>query len=353
MKAFSQSLRFKLALMFFACCLITACSDDNDNSTSPEEDDTEEVAQIMEKMQRQALVTAICSADTLDDGTVKYTSRYGKVLDETKPTVYYVGIERLEEAQDTWRAITSVFNESEDDVYDLSVVQHGDMNLSFSTSEGEDEWARIDVDCPELRNTLTSIVFIPTQRWPENDMGSPFLFMSVWEKDGRIYLCVRKAQGSQGILLTFDGGWEEDWFTRYTHWQGRFFLWKKTADAETFNCLASIMRYNSTKFEDALDVIAQKRGNNTLFHKLYSKLNDNYSITFDRHYTYEHHIWWAYNCYDVTLYKTTFYKNHTCAHWSVYYTRKRTPERSTWSHAVYFDQESSTKGWTCYFRGFS
>lgn len=62
-------------------------------------------------------------------------------------------------------------------------------------------------------------------------------------------------------------------------------------------------------------------------------------MTFDNSYRYDHHLWWAHYCYDVTIYKTTFFYDYTCSSWSVYYTHRETPRRSTASHSFYFTPE--------------
>ncbi|WP_281644825.1 hypothetical protein [Bacteroides zoogleoformans] len=368
MKTFSRLQFIKMLLLLFVGFTMTACRDSNDDI--PSDDDTKEVTQIYQKLQRQTLLKSLCTVDTLADGTIAYTSRYGAVLDETKPTVHYVGINNISEAHAAWNGIVSVFNESESDTFEGNKVHLNDMKLSFSISENEEEMARIEVDCPELSNSLTSIVFIPNERWPENDIGSPFLFMSFWKnkKTGLLYLCVNKAQGSRGIMLTLGGGCEEDKFRKYTHWQGEFTLWMNTADEQAFNCLANIMQCYPSRYALALEKIGTITREfvlfgkqftyypyrYTLFHELFNLSGDS-SITFDRGHDWDYHLWRAYRCYDVTVYRTTFYPDRTCSHWRQFYTHKNTPVPTEGSHCFYFDQsfKVNPEEWECIFRGLS
>lgn len=87
---------------------------------------------------------------------------------------------------------------------------------------------------------------------------------------------------------------------------------------------------------------------------LYKELSPSRSVTFDNSYRYDHHLWWFHYCYDVTMYKTTIFYDYTCSSWSVYYTHRETPRRSTASHSFYFTPEfNNDKDWECLYRGAS
>lgn len=334
--------------------VIVGCSDDNDSII--ENDDDENSAIILNELRTAALIDALCELDTLPNGDVTLRSRLGVVLEETTPTVYYACADSASEAEDAYRGIVSVFQESEDSPVPNNEVQYDDNRITFNEgNKARGEIARINIDVPELKDVLTDIVFISRERWPLNDTASPFNFLSLWKENstGYYYLCVRKAEGDRGIMITFDGGWGKEWFTKYDHWQGKFYLWSGTASWEAFECLCRSMKNNSTRYSNMLNALKKdknRNGKGEMFFTLFQSLSKGHSVTFDRNYTYKHGLWWAYNCYYVTLYKTTIYHDHSWGHWSAYYKHKKTPQRNEASHSFYFDAGFDKSGWTCIFK---
>ncbi len=340
-----------IAFIFTLSC----CSKDSDieNQQQQEEDDFE-VAQIKEEQKTMGILQGLCDIVEHEDGSIEYQPRIGKALYEITPTVYYAPVDSLEEAENTYYQLLSALNESEEQQTKDKDITQGDIHLTFNTGTSS-EIASIKIDCPRLKNVLTEIIFIPRNKWPENDFASPFLFLSIWRQTStkHIYVCVRKAEGCKGIMLTFDGGWENDYFKKYDHWQGEFYLWLKTAQPDAFEALTGAMKFATSKFETMFSKLGQYNGKTyKMMNTLYRELNKNYSVTFDNSYTYGHHVWWAYNCYDVTMRKTTVYHDHTYNTWSIFYTHKQKPQKSTASHAFYFTQDFNNKqGWECLYRG--
>lgn len=347
---------------------VAACSDDDLVNETEDTWTEKDEALALDSLRYEMLIQQLCFEEKQANGTVAYTSRHGKALYAAAPTTYYVGVDTFPQARETWQSIISAAQDSISAQTQTNEINVLNLHLTYTESDDEGELARIDVDCPELESVLTSIVFIPMTQWPNNDKGSPFGFLSVWKenKTGYYYLCVRKAFGSQGILLTFDGGWEEDWFRKYDHWQGQFYLWKNTAGTDVFDALSGCMRWNETKVKQAMESLSKAAGTTN---KTYAQLSRIYQLsqqkiysvqwwisffssTFDNGYTYSHHIWWAYNCYDVTITRSRFSSNLTCSHWSSSYTHKETPGRYNPSHAIYFDPDYNNKtGWTCILKG--
>ncbi len=366
-----------LLCAFAAAFTLTACSDDeniNESEWKPTND--EEYALIADSLRYNMLISQLCDVEEQPDGTVAYKPCRGKALYAATPTVYYVGIDTLLEAQDTWQCITVAMRDSDSAETQVDEVSLFDLRLTYSEGGDDGELARIDVECPELANVLTSIVFIPMERWAANDKGSPFGFLSVWRKKtvkyGReeyhYYLCVRKAQGDEGVLITFDGDWEADWFKKYDHWQGQFYLWKNTATGNDFAALSSCMRYNTNAFLKALDAMKKASYNDgwggetwrTLTYVYEhgtdnNKNNEPYSQPFDFDYSYGHHLWWAYNCYDVHIARVGFRTDHTRYEWTDNYTHKKKPVRGHASHSIHFnpDYNNKTADWTCIYKGTS
>lgn len=342
-----------IAYMF----ILSSCSNDSDTEYQQPEEDDQEVAQIVEKQKTQGILQSLCDIEEHEDGSVEYQPRIGKALYEITPTVYYAPAESLEEAENTYYHLLGPLNESEEQQTKDKDITQGDIHLTFEEGTAS-HIASIKVDCPRLKDILTEIVFIPSDKWPENDLASPFLFLSIWKQTstGRIYVCVRKAQGCKGIMLTFDGGWGYDDFKKYDYWQGPFTLYTKTAQPDAFEALTGAMKYYPSKFATMFSNLEQHKKSETYYimNILYRQLNKDRSATFDNSYTYDHHLWYLHNCYDVRMYKTTIYHDYTYSTWSTFYTHEKTPRTASPSHAFYFEPSFNTKkGWECLYRGVS
>jgi hypothetical protein len=344
-------------LVFATVFVLTACSDD-DYSTNNEDgayasiEKSEE--QILDTLCYKSLISQLCEVKELPDGRVSYTPHYGEALHVATPTIYYVGIDTLTQARCTWQGVTSAVRDSASAQTRINEVSVLNMHLSYSEGDNENELARIDVDCPELANVLTSIVFIPIDRWPSNDQGSPFGFLSVWqeEKTHYYYLCVRKSVGGEGILLTFDGGYTTDWLSEYPKWQGRFYLWGNTASTDAIESLSYCMHFTPTKFNAAITKLKEEAPASKTCSILSDLQRDIYSHTFDHSYGYYHYLWKFYNCYYVSILRSCLQKDGKCSTWSNSFRRDNTPTRETPSHSIKFNSDYSNKtGWNSIFKG--
>ena len=324
-------------LMMLTALTLTACSKDDDNDNGTQEEDAAELAQIQEKQQADLMVNALCSYNAT---TATYTPRIGEAINATTPTIFYAIANTADEARSKYEGIVGITRTGSSSTATLPTdVKRGDLHLTFAPSTAAGETARITVDCPRLASVLTAIVFIPETAWPENDdTPSPFNFLSVWRQKstGYYYLCTKASYGGGGQMLTFDGGWEEDWFTRYEHWQGQFYLWKNTASEKAFDGLCDGLKYSQDTFRALLNALSSKGASSTTCAMLTSLFNGG-EATFDVDYTYDHHLWWAYDCWDVTMKKLQISAGGKQNYYSVVYTHKDVPVRTTASHSFTFE----------------
>jgi hypothetical protein len=352
-----------LICSFMFVFAVTACSDDDTDDKNEEETFNQlEENLALDTMRQELLISQLCDEEELLDGRVIYTPRYGEALHVATPTIYYVGIDTILKARAAWQNITSAVRDSASAQTLINEVRVLNTHLSYTEGGSEGEFARIDVECPELANVLTSIVFIPIDRWPSNDQGSPFGFLSVWkDSTGYYYVCVQKALGCNGILLSFDGEWRKKfiWYSLFNS----TYIWKQSmARGDAFDALANCISYNPTQYNKALEELARVAGtNNNTYRKLKECATSptGKMVCFNNDYTIEGHIF-SYRgimnnsaITDRYYYKTDkWYK--TCMHWSSHFgkgwgggTVLHTPSR-----AIYFKPDFNNKeGWTCIFRG--
>ena len=319
-------------------------------------------------MQAELMMKALCKYDST---TAVYTPRIGEAIQAPTPTIYYAIANTVEQARSRYEDIVSFLrtetadNTKTADPDETSEplptdVSRGDIHVSFAASSADGETARITVDCPRLANVLTSIVFIPETAWPENaDVPNPFNYMSCWREKttGRIYICTQECKGGKGIMLTLDGGWGEDWFTEYDHWQGKFYLWKNTASYDAFRGLSDAYKYSPDKLKYMNAALQKSYPNSTTagYMRNFVEYGSTYifDCDFDYEYSYDHHVWWAYNCWDVTIKRLYFnpYSHDVKTHHTDY-THKQVPQRTNPSHSFDFDRsyQKDDKVWEVVYR---
>lgn len=348
-----KNIIFTLYVVCTFMLVLSSCSKDSDTEDHKQEVEDVEAAKKREDMKTEGIMQSLCEIIEHKDGSIEYQPRIGAAIYDVSPTIYYTTAESLEEAEGRYYNLIGALNSSLDQQIRDKEITQGDIHLKFEKGSSS-EIARIKIDCPRLKDILTEIVFIQSNKWPENDLASPFLFMSIWKQisTNRIYVCVRKSQGSKGIMLTFDGGWREDWFTKYNFWQKSFYLWKETAHPDDFYALAGAMKYSKSKFDSMFKILKQYECKTKEIIKILLLRND---LAFDTSYSYDHHLWRAHYCYDITLYSTLILGyDYTCASLSVYCTHKQAPRRNTASHSFYFTPEfKNDKDWECLYRGAS
>lgn len=336
---------FLLGLLAFG---FTSCSDDDPDTPAVEnKDDEKEILAVKEEMKTEGIVQQLCHVTMLEDSTFQYEPAMGKALYEITPTVYYEPVSSLEEAEKVFRRIISPLNTDSlgNDNTKLREITQGDVHLKFELGSSSKELAKIVVDCPRLRDVLTEIVFMPKDQWPENDYASPFMYWSVWryKPTGHLYLCVKSAGGGPGVLLTFEGGWIEDWFKKYDFWQGSFYVWQNTAKSADIEALGYSFCYEKDNVSKVIEKLKEKilagelKPTRTI--EVLLDLQNGRKFTFDTKCTYDYHWYWVAHCYDVTVYRTEV-SNAGCQNTSSFYTHKEVPRKEWPSHAIYFDPKS-------------
>lgn len=329
-----------------------SCSEDQPKDIDKTENSD---SQYLEELRTNCILASLCDIDTLNNGSVNYTPRIGKAVYEQTPTVYYTIANTVDEAEDTYRSIIAALNNDSTQTFMQREVRQGDIHLTFTEGNTTGETARIVIDCQRLKNVLTEIVFIPEDLWPQNDNSSPFRFLGLYRYNQSYYICVRDCRSGQGILLTFDEGYEIDEFKKYAHWQGRFYLYRKTASYEALNALARAMNNNSSRFPGMMDRL-RMQDDYKVGRRGYELdlLWCNSSATYDNSYSYDHGLWKFYNCYYVNICRTSFKSKEgikEAVQYSDYYEHDQTPQTTNPSHEVRFDYDFDKSGWTEIYKG--
>ena len=268
--AFQKSLSaMTFTLLTIAMSLTTVgCSNDETlevpTTSTPQEQifpSDAEIAQIEEASAANMMLKALCDIDSTT-GTTTYTPHVGKVLYSATPTVRYMVADSKEEAEREYTNIVAalVKDGKAQPSYD---VKKGDIHLTFVNGGNAGETARIILDCPRLRDVLTTIIFLPRAAWPENAQATtPFTLLSVWKHvpSKRLYLCVREPFGCDGIMLTLTNNNQER--TYHAPFQNDFTLYCCGASWTAFGCLADLMKYRAKSFGNMVNSLKEKVGVN-------------------------------------------------------------------------------------------
>ena len=204
-------------------CMIACSKGEDDLTVLPLPDDEEEEF-FTDSMNYEHVKTLLFLADTLSPGTVKYTMRNGEVLDNARPGVYSIGIDSMSEARFFFYTYCVPVGEEQKVIEKEGklIYDMGDYGRCCYTEENRaDMMASIDIELFGVDN-INRIEFIPMTMWP-NNAGSPFYVGDIVtdKEHGWWWICVRACEGGKkGILMTFDGGWENversDHYKSYT-----------------------------------------------------------------------------------------------------------------------------------------
>ena len=305
-----------------------------------QEPDDPNLLMIREELKTQMLMSAICDVDSVPgSGTATYTPRIGKVLYSATPTVYYTVADTPEEAEAYYYDIVSALQDSTGMASIGHAVMQGDIRLTFTPGGAANETGRLVIDCPRLKDVITTLVYVPKAAWPEN-ISSPIPFMSlVKEKStGHIFLCLREAFGCQGILLTFDGGWIDDRFE--SDWQGTFYMKKYCAKQEVFNCLGRAIETRGTAVAEMMQMVCDRIPWDNITRNVLGKLYyERETMDFDCEYSYRKGRWWLATNYYIDLYKAKF-ENRKYTGYKKHYEHKSRPSLSIPSFAIYFNAQT-------------
>lgn len=316
----------------------------NEVEKMPEGRDAEErAAFIRDSIKTVLVMNALCEVDTAETGEVTYTPRLGAAINESTPTIYYSTAQSEEHAKSIYQSIASVLQEEGLEYVEIpNEVIQGDIFLTYTKGNANGELGRIIVDCPRLRNTLSTIVFLSEAAWPTNDMASPCNYLSIWKEmsTGRYYICLREAKGQDGVLMTFDGGWDEEPFND-TYWQKPFTTWTNCALQEHFVALQQGVVNNPDRFANALKKLEESAGRSN---KTWDLLDDMFRLNrprvFDCDYAWARGRWWSELNYYITVRYVTICKDY-CHFGSMYCEHTKSPEKARPSYYKLFSQKDA------------
>lgn len=361
-----------VAMLLLLIFSLASCSDDDDNegqdpetergsdATMPEHGESdlevpsgeapetaEEIA-ARDSMKTDMLMRSLCDVH-IDEITsaVTYTPIRGEAIHPATPTVYYAIAFNEEHARSIYESIVFVALEEGQKNSVPDKVKQGDIQVSYSKAGSSDgELGRISVECPRLKDVLSSIVFVSDNAWPGNDVATPCNFLSVWKevKTGYYYLCLQEARGGKGLLVTWDGGWTDDWFTD-SYWQWNFCLSAGCMHQDHYELLVGALNYNSTKFKNALhamlDASNRKSKSSLLLDDLYYHPWINHRCVCD--YSWRHGKWWARTNYYVDL-RFVNINNKSLVKYSVHYEHRDWPtDRNNSSSFKIFTQRDAAQ----------
>lgn len=327
MKQFLSVLSFLCLFCFFV--VPTSCSDDdetqdviNDEAEDPEDPEAQRIADSLRSV---SILSELAAYDSISG---KYTPHLGEAIYPEHPEWYYLIADSVEQAR---QYFLNMFCDS-------TVVAGGNNtlicrfdagSLTFNPTSTADYVAVVDVNVPVISN-MKKLVFIRSSEWPHND-DSPMRWGQIWrrtckgEGNGWLYFCATdfNCLSNEVRLMTFDGGWVKDHFGKYTHWQGSFDVYGNCASKEAFLGLNNYVQNIDSKRQILEDLKTFGLGNTRMYKMLQAIYNKDKGLDFNvGTHSYGHHLWWAYNCYDVTI---TYYSAKDRKIWSKYYTHKKKP----------------------------
>jgi len=179
-------------------------------------------------------------------------------LNNGNPTIRSIAVEEGENARDLFKSMLppALIDET---------AQNGRIELSFYKAHiiFEPQGDRYGValfDIPDLPE-LTRIEYVSPESFPlKSSDDSPFKCYQIWEQKstGDVYMCIRDAQdvNNWGVLIgvPVDIQSKEDWFKKYTYYQGVFVIYKSNMCNFTFGeldkHLKKRMKYMKHQFDE-------------------------------------------------------------------------------------------------------
>ena len=186
--------------------IFISCSDDSETQTPANDEDEKTAAEDLRNY--EMMLAHLCEKDTLQI-VPHYTPRLGEVLDNARPTVYFVGVESEKESHDYFNIYfpKMEFTDCIGVQVDATEIDYGKFgSVSYEPRDGISEWAVVNINLPELKDVITQLVFIPKAKWPTNAY-SPYNPGDVLRENNtnRIWLCVQDWNcGHDGIVLSWD-----------------------------------------------------------------------------------------------------------------------------------------------------
>ena len=274
--------QFYLILISIGLFVLSSCTNDRLDDFS---DDSEETFQMEEGQKAMSVINAFCDPVMDGDSIVGYRPRLGKQLDESKPTVYSIACDSIEEVREILNSFFYPLFEGNPD-YLLPVYDFKSFGKIMYCEGKDGTIAQLKIGMSLLPN-VKEINFITHEKWPENDIpGSPYGIGDIVANHDKTeaYICVRACSGGlPGLLLGCKKPEKDSVSLKYQH----FNLPIKYAKKENYNAMAYMYFTYPNMFCQAIETICLYMkipvwANNQLVKALYYSANAN-----NRNYYYD------------------------------------------------------------------
>lgn len=251
---------FILILLFlsFTITAIVSCNDKETEPPTPGDEPEGEAYFPLDSLNYISLIDNLTRYDVNEAGDSTRVVICGMCLNNSDPSIRTVGVEEGDNARDLFLSMLPSVLTSE-------VPTNGEIDLTIDkahvrfTPQGN-ELGVAYFDIPDLPE-LTKIEFVPIESLPLMDSStSPFKCYQIWEQKstGDVYMCIRDAQdvNNWGVLIgvPVDIQSKEDWFKKYTYFQGVFVIYKSNMCNFTFGeldkHLKKRMKYMKHQFDE-------------------------------------------------------------------------------------------------------
>lgn len=206
-----------IALLGAGMAFLGSCSNDEDD---PTEDDAVAKLDDVDFVKRNLIIT---------DASGNYAGlKWGVLVDESRPTTAFVGVEDADEIQEMWEGLipydVTVKTDGGDKVAELTDIsgkKQGEMRL-HNVNSGE-VMAEITFSKPNLIDAhVSQVVFIPAALWPQNDITTLTPMPTILERKttGEKYAVLREpsATGTPGYIMHVG---QKRYFTDRQHEDGK------------------------------------------------------------------------------------------------------------------------------------
>lgn len=189
-----------IALLGAGMAFLGSCSNDEGD---PTEDDAVAKLDDVDFVKRNLIIT---------DASGNFAGlKWGVLIDESRPTTAFVGVEDADEIQEMWEGLipydVTVKTDGGDKVAELTDIsgkKQGEMRL-HNVNSGE-VMAEITFSKPNLIDAhVSQVVFIPAALWPQNEIStiSPMPIIMERKTTGEKFAVVRlpSATGTPGYIM--------------------------------------------------------------------------------------------------------------------------------------------------------
>lgn len=214
--------------LYILSLLVLAASCDSKDDPTPAPGQGEEELIDGDYLRFSEVASNLFESDFTDTVKLNIKPRFGEALDPARPTVYSLGFESKEEAQQ-WFVNHCVPEEEKENVtmpiasrYAVEFGEYG--RIEYNNAGGSGGFGEVLIEIPGFEEQK-QIEFIPKSLWPDNGYSSHFYPGNVVRENatGRYYFCVGACEsGHLGELLNIDyDEWaKEKYVLQYKdHWK--------------------------------------------------------------------------------------------------------------------------------------